>query len=210
MILRLAAALALLLGAATVLVYAQKLGKGPGAPLEARHLREMKDRLDPPDVARAVTVDAIAALPVDAPVAEYSATERRGVSLEAWVQRTVRSSDGDLHLEMVATPRLPGGPDTSYVTGEITDAWRRLRPGLTIERLLATFRPNSGGARPWPAGPRRVRISGWLLYDWQYDAVPTAYSRLRGAARLTGWEIHPVTRIEAWDDAAGGWAVVAR
>ena len=210
MILRVAAALALLLGVATVLVYAQKVGKGPGVALADRHLREMKDRLDPPAAPEAVTIAAIAALPVGASVAEYSAIERRGVAVEGWVQRTLRASDGDLHLELVATPRLPGGPDTSYLTGEITDAWRRRRPGLTTERLVAAFRPNDGGARPWPAGPRRVRLTGWLLYDVPNDAVPTAYSRLHGAARLTGWEIHPVTTVEAWDEAAGAWAVVAR
>ena len=72
------------------------------------------------------------------------------------------------------------------------------------------FRPNRGGITRWDAGPRRVRVSGWLLYDSQYDARHSSWALAHGAVRVTGWEIHPVTRIEIWDDALAAWAEVAR
>jgi len=31
-----------------------------------------------------------------------------------------------------------------------------------------------------------------------------------GTGRRTGWEIHPVTDIELWDDAMSGWRELAR
>jgi hypothetical protein len=208
-ILRIAAALALLLGAAVLLVYLQAIGRGPGAPLVARHLREMKERVDPPDSLRAVTAPEMDALPTDWSVAEYSALERRGVSLEGYAQRMLRASDGDLHLEIVATPHTIGGYDTSYVTVEITDRWRRRTPGLDWDRLASLFRPHRGSGTSWTDGPRRVRISGWLLFDVQNAQRPAASPQLRGA-RLSGWEIHPVTRIERWDDRSGRYEIVAR
>ena len=67
-----------------------------------------------------------------------------------------------------------------------------------------------GAVTPWPGGPRRVRLSGWLLYDFQYDRPATPWSRQYSAPRLSGWEIHPVTRIEVWDDARGEWVEVPR
>jgi hypothetical protein len=207
--LRLAAALAFLFGAAGLLLYLHIIGKGPTAPLAARHLREMKDRIDPPEHPRPVTSTAFDSLPGDWSVAEYSALENGGVTLEGYVQRMIRASDGDVHLEIAPTLRLPLGPDTAYVTGEITDLWRRHRPALTWERLAAVFRPNSGLATPWAAGPARVRLTGWLLFDFQNNTLPSAYSRTHGA-RISAWEIHPVTRIERWSDRAGRFEDVAR
>jgi hypothetical protein len=43
----------------------------------------------------------------------------------------------------------------------------------------------------------KVRISGWLMYDWQHVGVI-------GRQRATVWEVHPVTRIET-QDANGNW-----
>jgi Bacterial SH3 domain len=43
----------------------------------------------------------------------------------------------------------------------------------------------------------KVRISGWLMYDWQHIGVI-------GKQRVTVWEVHPVTRIET-QDSGGNW-----
>lgn len=201
------AALSLTLGAVTLLGGLALLGKGPGVPRELRHLRAGKGRTSAPAGYAAWTADSFAALPHGRPLEVYAPLERRGVSLAGWVQRTMLAGDGDLHLEIVATPRGSGGPDTAYVTGEVTPQWRR-PGGWTNDSLVALFRPNRGGVTPWPDGPRRVRVSGWLLYDFQYDRVPTSWSLQNQATRLTGWEIHPVTRIEVWDDARGEWREV--
>lgn len=201
------AALTLSLGAVALLGGLALLGKGPGVPRELRHLRAGKARTTAPEHYAAWTADSFVALPHGRPLAAYAPLEKRGVSLEGWVQRTMLAGDGDLHLEIVATPRTEGGPDTAYVTAEVTPQWRR--PGRwTNEALVELFRPNRGGATPWPGGPRRVRVSGWLLYDWQYDRIPTSWSLQNQPVRLTGWEIHPVTRIELWDDARGEWREV--
>jgi hypothetical protein len=46
----------------------------------------------------------------------------------------------------------------------------------------------------------RVRISGWLMYDWQHIGVI-------GTQRATVWEVHPITRIET-QDSSGNWQSV--
>jgi len=43
----------------------------------------------------------------------------------------------------------------------------------------------------------QVRISGWLLYDFQHVSEI-------GTERATVWEVHPITRIEV-SDGNGGW-----
>jgi hypothetical protein len=43
----------------------------------------------------------------------------------------------------------------------------------------------------------RVRVSGWLMYDWQHIGVI-------GTQRATVWEVHPITRIET-QGASGSW-----
>jgi hypothetical protein len=207
-IVRIAAGLALALGVAALMGYLHVLGKGPFASLEMRHLRAMKERDTAPASVTPVSFDDFAALPHRSSVAEYSALERRGVALEGYVQHMLRAADGDIHLEIV--PR----PDSArmgqmYVTAEVTPAFGRGAPGWRFERLAAELRPDRGTARPWPGGPRRARFRGWLLYDFQYDDSLGLWSRAP-VPRMTGWEIHPVTGIERWDDSLARFVEVAR
>lgn len=198
MILRAAAALSLLAGIATSIAYLHIMGKSPTASAAARHMRDMKDRTTEPAGVEPVDFAAIAALPARLHVAEYSAFERRAVALEGHVQRVVRAADGDFHLEIVPASRQPGEPALDYVTGEITPQWHRGSTAWSYARVVELFRPLRGGVTAWESGTRRVRISGWLLYDYEYEGAPAYRYR-----RLTSWEIHPVTRIEAWDDSLG-------
>jgi hypothetical protein len=208
-ILRLTAVLAVALGLLMLAGFLHILGKAPWSAPEMRHMRVMKDRtLTPDDVSPFVLAD-FQALPHDLPLEQYVPLEERGVSFDGYVQRLLTAPDGDIHLELVATPRRPDGPDTAYVSAEITPQWRRGSERWTYENLVADLRPNHGGATAWDQGPRRVRISGWLLYDFQYDLKYDAQALLRGA-RTTGWEIHPVTRIELWDDTLGRFADLPR
>ena len=201
--LRLAGALSLACGVVALLIYLHAMGHGPVAGEAARHMRAMKDRRAAPDSTRPITLDGVAALPHFAPLAEYAALERRGVAMEGYVQRLLRAGDDDYHLEIAPTLRAPGGKDTVYATAEITPGWRGRSPSWSYSGLLAAFRPNHGGESPWDEGPRRARVSGWLMYDYQYDAPPSEWSRQMAAPRISGWEIHPVTRIELWDDSLG-------
>jgi hypothetical protein len=204
-ILRIAAALALLLGLVALLLFLQLVGEVPWSPPELRHLRAMKERAALPPALTAMTVADFAALPHDRPLAEVAPLERRGAALEGYVQRMVTATDGDIHFELVAPPRVPDAPDTAYVTAELTPRWRAGRPGWTFESLVAALHPNDAGPTPWPSGPLRARLSGWLLYDFQYDQRYGGHD-----ARVSGWEIHPITRIEVWDDPAGHFVDVPR
>jgi hypothetical protein len=51
---------------------------------------------------------------------------------------------------------------------------------------------------PYVNHSKQVRISGWLLYDFQHLNVV-------GKERGTVWEVHPITRIEV-QNAQGEWA----
>ena len=198
--LRFAAVLSLLLGAAALAAYLHIMGHGPLAGAPARHMRALKDRRAAPASVSVFTLAEFAALPHRVSLAGYAPLERRGVTTEGYVQRFMRAVDDDYHLELAPTPRAPGGPDTVYATAEITPAFRRDSQRWGYEALVAAFRPTRGGATPWDAGPRRVRVSGWLLYDYPYDAPPSEWEKRMGSPRISGWEIHPVTHIELWDD----------
>lgn len=52
-------------------------------------------------------------------------------------------------------------------------------------------------ARP----PGRVRIYGWLFFD-NWHAADGSVGTWRGSA----WEIHPITRIEIWEN--GAWKLL--
>jgi hypothetical protein len=186
------------------------VGVGPGASPEGRHLRRMKDRTEPPAHVDPITLAGVLALPHGLPLPKRAAIEAHAVSIEGWNQRMMLASDGDVHLEITPAPRTPASLDTAYVTAEITPRWRTGRTAWSYSRLLEVFRPNKGGSSSWDSGPRRVRVTGWLTYDYQYDAVPSSWALTHGSCRVSGWEIHPVTRIEAWDDARGGYVEVPR
>ena len=205
MTLRIAALLALLSGVGGLLGYLRVVGKGPFASLAERHLREMKDRDTAPASYSPMTFGAFHVLPHDLTVAEYSGIERRGVTLEGYAQYMLTASDGDYHLEIAKARPGDPGYDPHYVTAEFTPAWTRLSPRWHFEALLAALRPDRGGATAWDGGPKRARVSGWLLYDAPYDSADTPHNR-----RVSGWEIHPVTRLEVWDDRHARFVEVAR
>ena len=210
MIFRSLAVLIFVAGAAALLFGLTLLGRAPGLPEPTRHLRDMKDRMDQPSQVLSYTMADFVALPHHIPLATRSALEAHGVQMSGWVQRILLSSDGDLHLELVENPRHLGERDTAYVVAEITPPWREQSKGWAYESLLVAFRPNRGGRAPWEAGPRRVRLTGWLTLDHPYDRPVSTWLQQRGAPRRTGWEMHPVTRIELWDDASSAWQELRR
>ena len=206
MILRVAAALSVVLGATILAFYLTLVGKAPWSEPEERHLRAMKDRAGEPRGYAATTFEALAALPRRAPRGEYAAIERRAVSLEGYVQRMERAPDGDIHLDFA--PALdPAGRLRPYVSAEITPQWHLGSSRWRYERLVWLFRPRFGGREPWDAPPRRVRLSGWLLYDYVFEGAPEVPGF---PPHIAVWEIHPVTRIEGWDDSLGRFTEFAR
>lgn len=206
MMLRIAAAGAVVLGATVLVLYLAEVGKAPWSPAPKRHLREMKERIAAPPRYEPTTFAAMAALPRQAPLAEYAAIERRAVSLEGFVQRIVRAPDGDIHLDFADTLDA-GGRLVPYLSAEITPEWHLGSDTWRFDRLVALMRPYAGGPIRWDAPPRRMRLSGWLMYDYPYDPETPVYGF---PTHTTLWEIHPVTRIEAWDDSLARFVEFAR
>ena len=192
-------------GAAALVGGLALLGKAPGLPAVTHHLRAMKDRHEAPAAYRDMTMNDFAALPHGAPFTERERLERQGVRMAGWVQRVLLSGDGDIHVELAEHRRTALDRDTAYVVAEISLPWRNRHRSWAYDSLLVAFRPNRGGPTAWDAGPRRVRLSGWLLYDHPHDIVKNKWLREHEGVRLTGWEIHPVTAIELWDDSTATW-----
>jgi len=214
---RLVATLAVALGLATFFFYLHHLGKGPFAPLAARHLREMKDRAGPgcagcpPQAVEPMTHEAFLALPRDLSVADYSAVERRAVAIEGRVFEMLRAVDGDFHVELQPLPDSTRAQPLPSITTEITPQWHGdALDGWGFERLASIFRCDRALVSPWEPGPARVRLSGWLLYDGEESDLLPRLLGLPRTRRLTEWEIHPVTRIERWDETRLAWVEVTR
>lgn len=208
MIFRLIAMVVFAAGVVLLVLFLGLLGEGPGSSIESKHLRAMKERKSAPLSYTPFTTDSFTALPHRWTWNRYARIEQRGVSFIGWAQRTLPAGDGDMHLELTPAPHGENAPDTLYVTAEVTPWWRHRSQAWSYESLLGVLRPNDGGTTRWAGGPQQVRVSGWLLYDFQYDRPNSSWTMQHGAPRLTGWEIHPVTRIEAWDDAAHAWLEV--
>jgi len=204
------AALVLTSGAALLIALLALLGLAPGVPLQSSHLRSMKNRLDTPSQYEPMTFAQHHDLQSGRVVGEYSAHERRAVAIEGYVQHMLIAGDGDLHLELNGAMGSGAVRDSAYISCEITPGFRRGSATWRFEPLAEVFRPRRGSATPWEGGSSRVRVSGWLLYDFQYAALPSPWSLEHGAPRLSGWEIHPVTRIERWDDGLQAYREVPR
>ncbi len=93
-----------------------------------------------------------------------------------------RSAEVDWHVAIVG--REGDGEDVAIVV-EPTPRIRVNHPKWTVTRLSQ-----------WLDSLNPVRISGWLMFD-------PAHRAHLGRFRKTLWEIHPVTRIEVWQE--GGW-----
>lgn len=203
--LRLAAILAVVLGVTVCLAYLHLLGKTPWSDAKERHLRAMKDRRGTPLSFEPATIAAITQLPLATPLAVRAGIEARGVSVEGHVQRILRAADGDLHLDFA--PDSLGSALGPYLVAEITPGFRKGSTRWTYERLLELFRPVRGGETRWERDPRRLRLSGYLLYDDAHSSRPL---RRDYPQALVAWEVHPVTRIEYWDETLGRFREYSR
>lgn len=209
MTLRIAAALTLALGIAGLLGFLHLLGKGPFVTPAARHMRTLKDRRVAPAEVAPMALAAFATLPYRRPLAEYAPIERRGVVIEGYVKHMLRAADGDMHLEFSSV--APEGGPLLYVTAEITPQWHRGAPRWSFPALRAAFRSASGGdVTRWGGPARRVRLTGWLMYDYQFESRQPNLKLIPPQTRESGWELHPVTKIEIWDDARAAYVEVPR
>ncbi|HTR21417.1 MAG TPA: hypothetical protein VMH88_11245 [Gemmatimonadales bacterium] len=187
------------------------VGKGKnGAHVDsATNLR--KNRVDVPAAYHAVPIAAILALPWQGlPRRRYSWTtadsaavaEHEGAPImiegylggareeqeEATNCELTTSDWHDWHVWLVPTDTAgKAGDRRNAVVVETTPRVRATHPRWAIDSLLAAHTQG-----------RRVRISGWLMFDPDHpDQV--------GNTRGTTWEIHPITRIELWGGGGGTW-----
>jgi hypothetical protein len=75
--------------------------------------------------------------------------------------------------------------------GEESTAWTTSTFGQS-----ASYRGGYSGTNHGPPG--RVRVYGWLFYD-----DPHAGDGSVGTWRGTAWEVHPITRVEVFEN--GQW-----
>jgi hypothetical protein len=150
----------------------------------AAHLAAMKARTDEPATLSPMTIAGLFALPrpprayTRSQLADIIALEGRGVSVTGFVARVDPQRDGDFHIQITAQPprRCLRHTASDQLITELTPQFQIRRPAYTLDALRALCEIAN-----------QVRISGWLLYDVPHD---------RDGWRSTGWEVHPVTRIE--------------
>jgi hypothetical protein len=99
----------------------------------------------------------------------------------------LKDNEVDWHIYLTKAPNQPISP-TIIKEAIIVETTPRTRPlhqwnESVLENLVNTN--------------KEVRISGWLMYDFQHIGEI-------GTERATVWEVHPITRIEV-SDGSGGW-----
>jgi hypothetical protein len=142
-------------------------------------------------------------------VPEIDRLERRAVVMEGYLVRVEQLADGktyahllrrgDIHLEIDSEPDfLPAESSAERVICEVTVPfqWRHERWNLEGLAPLAGWVSDSLIGHSYPGGTpggARVRLSGYLLDDFVHCVAV-------GDSRATAWEIHPVTKIEVWNE----------
>ena len=170
--------------------------KGNASDDKMKELNNNKNRTDEPgpDDFIAIDWDDMKNLPVDkaddiqgAPVSVTGFLSRRvKVENEAPGESTncnhLQDDQVDWHMYLTEQSNQP------IKSAIIVETTPRVRPNhkWTTEMLQPLVNKN-----------KKLRISGWLLFDFQHlDVV--------GKQRASVWEVHPITKIEV-QDADGNW-----
>lgn len=101
---------------------------------------------------------------------------------------SLAARDHDVHVYVSDTRRGRSVANAAIV--EVTPRWRAVYPSWNAQNLQALATSHT-----------RVRVTGWLLYDQEH------WNMIQKRQRGTLWEIHPVTRIQVWDN--GAWTELA-
>ncbi len=174
--------------------------------LQHTYLSAQKNRVEVPSHYERLTFADFLALP--AVPARYTAANweivraqsRRAISLEGYIAEVIHARDGatygrppdegdfHVHLRETREPQCaPESPRDRQIVTEVTPHFQPPKTGWSYEALLDLCRRQV-----------RVRISGWLLHDYQHV-------RDVGDWRASAWEIHPVTNVEVWDPGQEAW-----
>jgi hypothetical protein len=119
----------------------------------------------------------------------------------------------DWHLELFDKPldHAPQIGDPTPIICEITPRTQSAiyRDGARIQTMAGFIRAPDMTIEPTGHPARKVRVTGYLLWDDEHNGVADVGTTIRtfGANkyhqpwRSTAWEIHPVLKIEAFDAA---------
>lgn len=120
----------------------------------------------------------------------------------------------DWHLELFEQPldHAPEIGDPTPIICEITPRTQSaiFKDGTRIQSLAAFIRAPDMSIEPTDHPARRVRITGYLLWDDEHNGTSDIGDFIRTKAangfhqpwRSTAWEIHPAIKIEALDPTA--------
>ncbi|HEY3663426.1 MAG TPA: hypothetical protein VGL24_09770 [Chthoniobacterales bacterium] len=154
--------------------------------------------------------------------AELDKYEKRLVSLTGYLvfaypgpPESTNCGSGDFHdwhLELFAEPsdHPPRPGDPTPIICEITPRTQNgvFRDGIRLQSLAAFIRAPDLSYEPTGHPARRIRVTGYLLWDDEHNGSADVGATIRTAGvnqfhnpwRSTAWEIHPVTKIEALGD----------
>jgi hypothetical protein len=169
---------------------------GDASDAKAQALDSNKNRIDIPNPGAYIPVDwnALANLPTD----QVNQLQGAPVEVEGYLSHRIQvenSGSGEstnCHLtnldEVDWHMYLTNQPAQGIASAIIVETTPRTRPlhSWDQNKLSQLIDSNT-----------KVRISGWLMYDWQHIGVV-------GTQRATVWEVHPITRIET-QDSGGNW-----
>lgn len=115
----------------------------------------------------------------------------------------IQGSGVDLHMDIVGNDTEdPKDHRNEVVVSEVTPWFSEQISAWTNTNLgkHATYRGDYSGTNH--GAPTAVRIYGWLFFDnWHAGGDGTL-----GTTRGTVWEVHPITRIEVFQN--GAWTIV--
>jgi hypothetical protein len=196
------------------LLLAQSLGRGVHAqkcPTEGDggdpQLNELKNRTNEPKGFESVAWTKYAHLRVPQGVSKalrekwpektldlVAEVEKRAISLKGYLVGAKlmapercncgaqEQEDRDFHIWLA---KVPHGEKATSIVVEITPRLRAHHPNWTVLRLNHLAKWGS-----------TVRVSGWAMLDPEHPSEV-------GKSRVSIWEIHPILRIEWWED--GQW-----
>ncbi len=93
----------------------------------------------------------------------------------------------DTHIVLAAGPKEKKA--SRMVIAEVTPRWREIMRKRGVDWSTSALKKTLLG--------KKVRIRGWMLYDWHYtEEAENTNPGGRKNWRATAWEVHPVISIE--------------
>lgn len=200
---RLGCILGAALGLLLVAVETRVNGEGPITNRLTDHLAAHQQRTEIPAAYAPIDYRFLAQLPTPeirtvSDLAAVEEVEHNAVALSGYIVRVIpvpihlaglRATDWEfyLHLRVGPARRCEYQDDARNLVAVVTPSFQPPHTGWDFEALYDFCREQT-----------RVRLSGWLLYDY--------LSRARvGRSRASAWSIHPVTQIEVWNPRDESW-----